>query len=102
VLAALEKGEVRTVVWTASKATIEGVSSCSNCGHLERGNLQNCELCASEMRWFARGEEALVRHALGRNLEVSVLRYVRLPPPDEIGAWLRFQANHNTANALAS
>lgn len=102
VLDALEKGEVRTLAWAANLPENDGVSSCSNCGHLERGKLQKCELCASEMRWFARTEEALVRHALGNNLQVRVLRYAKLPPPDEIGAWLRFQADHNTAEALAS
>lgn len=102
VLEALEKGEVRTLAWTATMPERGGVSSCSNCGHLERGKLQKCELCASEMRWFERTEEALVRHALGNNLEVRVLRRVKLPPPYEIGAWLRFQADHSTAQALAS
>jgi len=107
VMDALEKGEVRTLAWTSSRnggasATSEGTSSCSNCGHLERGKAQKCELCSSEMRWFARDEEVLVRHALGRNLEVRTLRYGKLPPPDEIGAWLRFRANQNTGQALAS
>ena len=54
------------------------------------------------MRAFARTEESLVRHALGNNLEVRLLHYAKLPPPDEIGAWLRFQADHNTAQALPS
>jgi protein required for attachment to host cells len=107
VMEALEKGEVRTLAWTASrdrtgKSESEGTSSCPNCGHLERGKALKCELCATEMHWFARNEEALVRHALGRSLEVRMLRYAKLPPPDEIGAWLRFQAHHNTAQALAS
>jgi hypothetical protein len=105
VMDALEKGEVRTLVWTASRSQTrqsEGASSCSNCGHLERGKAQTCELCAADMRWFARDEEALLRHALGRNLEVRMLRHAKLPPPDEIGAWLRFKAHRNTAQALAS
>ncbi|WP_109485841.1 hypothetical protein [Occallatibacter savannae] len=102
VLDAIEKGEVRTLAWSAKMPENEGVSSCANCGHLERGKLERCELCASEMRWFARPEEALVRHALGNNIEVRMLRHAKLPPPDEIGAWLRFKAEHNTAQALAS
>ena len=102
VLDALEKGEVRTLAWTPNMPEGEGASSCSNCGHQERGKPQKCELCASEMRAFARTEESLVRHALGNNLEVRLLHYAKLPPPDEIGAWLRFQADHNTAQALPS
>jgi hypothetical protein len=105
VMHALEKGEVRTLAWTASRSgggESHGVSNCPTCGHLERGRLQRCELCGNDMHWFARDEEALVRHALGRNIEVRMLHYSKLPPPDEIGAWLRFQAEHNTARALAS
>jgi peptide subunit release factor 1 (eRF1) len=104
VMDALEKGEVRTLVWTTAKIDhpqSDGVSNCPNCGHLERGRLGRCELCATDMQWFARDEEALVRHALGRNIDVRMLHYAGLPPPDEIGAWLRFQAEHSTAQALA-
>ena len=54
------------------------------------------------MRRFEPPEEALLRHALGRSIEVRMLTYAKLPPPDEIAAWLRFLARHNTNEALAS
>ena len=103
VMNALEKGEVRTLVWADRREpSPEGASSCLNCGHIEHGNVPKCELCGAELHWFARDEEALVRHALGRNLEVRFLHYTKLPPPDQIGAWLRFQTQRNPAQALAS
>jgi hypothetical protein len=107
VMDALEKGEVRTLAWTASRTRnggreSDGVSNCSNCRHLESGRLQRCELCGNDMHWFARDEEALVRHALSRNIEARMLHYSKLPPPDEVGAWLRFQAEHSTAQALTT
>ena len=54
------------------------------------------------MRRFEHAEEALLRHAMGRNMEVRRLSYAQLPAPHEIAAWLRFNARHNTAQALAS
>jgi hypothetical protein len=62
---------------------------CPNCGHLDSAP-------------FAHAEEALLRHALGRNIEIRMLTRGKLPPPDEIAAWLRFVARHNTPQAHAS
>jgi hypothetical protein len=54
------------------------------------------------MRLFANAEEALLRHALGRSIEVREMHYSKLPMPDRIAAWLRFRAETNTPKALAS
>lgn len=120
VIRALEQGEVRTLLLASERARISqsrpigslqtaaanglarSASLCPNCAHLENTPLNACTLCGAEMRRFGRAEEALMRHALGRNLEVRILDCARLRPPDQIAAWLRFNARRNTAQALAS
>jgi hypothetical protein len=103
VIDALEKGEVRTLLW-ASKPDGEqrSASLCESCGHLEARELHACTLCGARMRLFANAEEALLRHALGRSIAVREMHYTKLPMPDRIAAWLRFRAEMNTPHALAS
>ncbi len=119
VIGALERGEVRTLLWAAPRQLVSAsqprgsalpapgpsprsASLCPNCGHLDGTPARACTLCGTAMRHFARAEEALLRHAVGRNIEVRMLTCAKLPPPDAIAAWLRFLARHNTAHALAS
>ena len=116
VIGALERGEVRALLWPRSRTagappqpggsgttnSSRSVSLCPNCGHVDSAPTQECTLCGQQMRRFARAEEALLRHALGRSIELRMLTYAKLPPPDEIVAWLRFLARRNTAQALAS
>ena len=103
VIDALEKGEVRTLLW-ASKPDGEqrSASLCENCGHLEGKELRACTLCGAKMRLYPNAEEALLRHALGRSIEVREMHYSKLPMPDRIAAWLRFRAEISTPQALAS
>lgn len=103
VIDALEKREVRTLLLPdGASRNQQGASLCENCGHLEARDLKKCSLCGGTMRRFAQAEEAVLRHALGRGLEVRKVRWAKLPAPDEIAAWLRFRADVNTAQALAS
>jgi rubrerythrin len=102
VIDALEKGEVRTLLWAEQQAERRGASLCENCGHLEAEAQNACTLCGARMRRFADAEEALLRHALGRSIEVRQLHYAKLPKPEGIAAWLRFRAEINTPQALAS
>lgn len=103
VIDALEQGEVRVLLWPNGRSTLKlAASLCENCGHLEAQELNACTLCGARMRRFAHAEEALLRHALRRSIEVRALHNSKLPPPDEIAAWLRFRADMNTAQALAS
>lgn len=107
VIDALEKGEVRTLLWqdraqSQPQSSGHHASLCENCGHLEADGSHACTLCGARMRRFADAEEALLRHALGRSIEVRQLHYAKLPPPDAIAAWLRYRAEMNTAQALAS
>lgn len=103
VIHALENGEVRTLLWpNGNRQSVRGASLCENCGHLEAEDLHACVLCGARMRRFTHSEEALLRHAFIRSIEVRMLHTSKLPPPDEIAAWLRFRADLNTAQALAS
>lgn len=103
VIEALEKGEVRTLLWADQpNAARHGASLCESCGHLESDVLPACALCGAHMRRFDDAQEALLRHALGRSIEVRQLHYSKLPHPDGIAAWLRFRAEMNATQALAS
>ncbi len=119
VIDALEQGEVRTLLWTANRpraslsrsqrsqppdpgAAPRSACLCPNCGHLDATPANSCSLCGAGMHRFALAEEALLRHGLGRNIEIRMLQHAMLPPPHEIAAWLRFLARHNTTQALAS
>ncbi len=103
VIDALEKGEVRTLLWTSKPdGEQHNASLCENCGHLEGKELRACPLCGAKMRLYQNAEEALLRHALGRHIEVREMHYSKLPMPDRIAAWLRFRAEINTPQALAS
>ena len=103
VIDALEKGEVSTLLWPdGDLKEAHGASLCENCGHLEGDDLQTCTLCGARMRRFAHAEEALLRHALGRNIEVRMLRRTKLPPPHKVGAVLRFRVDATVEPALAS
>lgn len=103
VIDALEKGEVRALLWTdQAKTERQGASMCENCGHLEIEALHACTLCGARMRRFSDAHEAILRHALGRSLEVHQLHYAKLPQPEGIAAWLRYRADMNSAQALAS
>jgi len=103
VIDALEQGEVRTMLWVGQPNTAQpGASLCGNCGHVEAEALETCAFCSARMRRFADAREALLRHALGRGVEVRQLHHARLPLPDGFAAALRFRAEVNTAQALAS
>jgi Bacterial archaeo-eukaryotic release factor family 10 len=111
VIRSLEQGEVRTLLCQSSEhpslpngAAIvpRNASLCPNCAHLDSAPSHACTLCGAQMHRFERAEEALLRHALGRSIEIRMLSYAKLPPPDGLAAWLRFVASRNTAQALAS
>ncbi|HEY2857432.1 MAG TPA: hypothetical protein VGJ21_03395 [Terracidiphilus sp.] len=103
VIGALEKGEVRTLLWASRTGDRQrSASLCENCGHLEADQNGSCSLCSGKMRMFSNAEEALLRHALGRSIEVRELHFLKLPMPDSIAAWLRFRVDVGAQEALAS
>ncbi|HZR58805.1 MAG TPA: hypothetical protein VFA74_18185 [Terriglobales bacterium] len=99
----LEKGEIRTLMWTNKNgASPRGASICLQCGHLRLGTAQNCDLCRGPVHQFPDAKEALVRKAIENSIELRVLETVQTPLPDDIGALLRFRSDHNTAQAEAA
>jgi len=103
VIDSLEKGEVRTLLWSAGELwSKHSASLCEDCGHLEVADPMKCALCRGGMRRFAHAGEAVLRHALGRSIEVRRMRWAKLPPPDEIAARLRYRVEVNTPQTLAS
>ena len=109
VIEGLEKREVRALLFPDSRdgsgpgasPPKRAVSLCPHCHHLRQGEGGNCDLCGHLMHLFSCAEEALLRHALGRSIEVRMLRHCKLPSDQPIAAWLRFRADHNTAQAMA-
>ncbi len=98
VISALEKGEVRTLLWpNGNTISTVGASLCESCGHLEAQDLHACTLCGARMRRFAHAEEALLRRAINNSIEVRPLHSAKLPAPGDIAARLRFRADQNTA-----
>lgn len=98
VIAALEKREVRTLLFPQlHNGTEHAVALCSNCGHLEQGAREQCDLCGGKMRGFSCAEEALLRHGMGRSIEMKMLTHAKLPPAHVAAAWLRFRADRKNA-----
>jgi Bacterial archaeo-eukaryotic release factor family 10 len=101
VIDGLEKREVRALLFPDSRGgrgrgtppLNRAVSLCPYCQHLRQGERRNCDLCRHLMHLFSCAEEALLRHALGRSIDVRMLRHCELPSDQPIAAWLRFRAN---------
>lgn len=113
VLDALEKREVRTLLFPANHTDSEKpISLCSNCGHLDKDEPAACSLCNASMLRFAHPEEALLRHALGHSIQarslkapsiqMRMLTWTRFPPDQPVAAWLRFRADRSIPLALAT
>lgn len=100
---ALERGEIRTMLWPRSHpGPAQSASGCSNCGHILLRRAETCDLCGSPMHSFTDAREALLRRALTMSVEVRQIRSAPFPADADIGALLRFRADRNTAAALAS
>jgi peptide subunit release factor 1 (eRF1) len=107
VLRALEQGEVRTILWQPRpNEPGQPACVCTNCKHIRPGAIENCDLCGQPTHRFLRAEEALIRSVLGRGpnhaIELRLISRDKAPLTDEFSAVLRFRAEHNTAQALAS
>lgn len=100
---ALERDEVRTLLWPDPRGWFgRSAAMCAHCGHLDLKMTAKCALCGNEMRKFMRADEALVRKALSGGVEIRALRHTSLHPEEQISALLRFRAERNTPQALAS
>lgn len=101
VLRSLEQGEVQTLLLGATFHA-PGVK-CYNCGHMEMHVTPTCAICGKENTELEDIGDAIVGHALRTGIEV-----VYIPDDEEfdrigrIAALLRFRADQNTAEKVAS
>jgi peptide chain release factor subunit 1 len=94
VLRSLELGEVQTLLLSANYKA--HASECTNCGHLDTHNLQQCPVCSHAMRELEDVSEALIPAAIKRDIELFYVQDV--PSFDQagnIGALLRFRVDQS-------
>lgn len=100
VLQAMERGEIRTLLWPGVQTSSGAVSSCRACGHYQMGRVATCELCAQPTVQYPDVGELLVRGALSQNFDLRVVGAGGAAR--EFAAVLRFRSDHSTAQELAS
>jgi peptide subunit release factor 1 (eRF1) len=101
VLRATELGEVETLLMS-SEYTARAVE-CTACGHLDSHIVPYCPLCGRATRKLDDVCEALVPIAIKNNIElVLVPRHEAFDRVGNIAALLRFRADRNTNQLLAS
>ena len=101
VLRSLEQGEVQTLM-LGSSFHAPGVK-CYNCGHMDMHVTPACAICGKENTELEDIGDAIVGHAIRTGVEL-----VYVPDDEEfdkigrIAALLRFRADQNTAEKVAS
>jgi peptide subunit release factor 1 (eRF1) len=101
VLRSLEQGEVQTLMLGATFHA-PGVK-CYNCGHMEMHITPACAVCGKDNTELEDIGDAIVGHAIRTGMEI-----VYIPDDEEfdrigrIAALLRFRADQNTAEKVAS
>jgi peptide subunit release factor 1 (eRF1) len=101
VLRSLEQGEVQTLMLGANFHA-PGVK-CYNCGHMDMHASPTCAICGKENTELEDVGDAIVGHAIRTGVEI-----VHVPDDEEfdkigrIAALLRFRADQNTAEKVAS
>ncbi len=101
VLRSLEQGEVLTLL-LGSDFSAPGVK-CYNCGHMDLHDSPTCAVCGKENTQLEDIGDAIVGHAIRTGVEL-----VYVPDDEEfdkigrIAALLRFRADQNTAEKVAS
>jgi peptide subunit release factor 1 (eRF1) len=102
VLLSLERGEVQTLL-IANSFSAPGVE-CRNCGHLDSRASRQCDVCGRETTEVENLLDVLVSRAIrtGGVEIVHVSSNGDFARAGNIGALLRFRADQNTAQKLAS
>jgi len=100
VLRSLEKGEVQVLLMGSNFSA--QASECINCGHMDTRVSKTCGVCGQEAVEVREIGDALVRQAILRGVDIAFIH----DDPDfdrvgNVGALLRFRADHNTAEKMA-
>ena len=101
VVASLERGEVQSLLMGEgfSAAAVE----CTHCGHMDTRMVAQCAACAKPTKELGDIADALVGHALRRGVEIIYVNDDQeFRQAGNIGALLRFRADQNTSEKLAS
>lgn len=101
VMAALERGEVQTLLLRDQE--LGTGAECTNCGHLMADAVARCEICSHDMRVFDNAAECLVRKVIvSNNVDLEILpNDPQLKALGGVAAQLRFRADQSTAQKLA-
>jgi hypothetical protein len=102
VMAAIEKGEVETLL--IGDQGLGPGAECTNCGHLMAEAASKCEICNQQTRVFENAAECLVRRAIvSNNVDLEILpNHPQLRGLGGVAAQLRFRADQSTSQKLAS
>jgi peptide subunit release factor 1 (eRF1) len=101
VLTSLERGEVHKLLIGPNFAA--HAVECTNCGHLDTRVVKSCAVCGGDNQEHSDIHDVLISNALRRGVEVMYVSADEdFDMKGNIGALLRFRADQNTAEKLAS
>jgi peptide subunit release factor 1 (eRF1) len=100
VLTSLERGEVQTLL-IGDKFAARAVE-CIHCGHLDTRLVEKCAICDHATRELDDIGDALIGIALRSGVEILHVDDEEFVKTGNIGALLRFRADQNTPEKLAS
>ena len=101
VLNSLERGEVQTLLLN-DNFTGSAVE-CTNCGHLDTRIVKNCAVCGQATRELEDVTDAIIGRSIAAGIDVVYIRdNTPLDQAGNVGALLRFRADQNTPEKLAS
>jgi peptide subunit release factor 1 (eRF1) len=100
VLTSLERGEVQMLLM-GSKFAARAVE-CLHCGHIDTRLVEKCAICEHQTRKLEDMGDALIGLALRSGVEILHVNDDEFAKSGNIGALLRFRADQNTPEKLAS
>ncbi|MCU1287409.1 MAG: hypothetical protein JWO13_3759 [Acidobacteriales bacterium] len=100
VITSLERGEMQTLLLGQNFSA--RVVQCTHCGHMDTRIVEKCAVCEHDTRHVDDVADALIGIALRMGVQVLHVDDEEFANAGNIGALLRFRADQNTAEKLAS
>jgi peptide subunit release factor 1 (eRF1) len=100
VITSFERGEVQTLLLGENFSA--RMVQCTHCGHMDTRIVEKCAVCEHETREIDDAADALIGMALRMGVQVLHVDDAEFAKAGNIGALLRFRADQNTAEKLAS